>query len=316
MDLEYLLWLQNWREATNNFLTPFMQGCSDLAVGVLFIVPIFIYWCVNKKSGLFLMLCYMISEWINGLAKLIVCAYRPWIRDARIIPPGNAMKSAGGYSFPSGHTMEATPILGGLTVLYHKKSFLIPLVCGLTILTIAFSRNYLGVHTPQDVVCGVIFALASVWLATKIFSYLEKNSDKENLFLILSVIISALALVYVEFKSYPMDYNAKGKLIVNPVPMTRQAYRDFGMILGFAVSRFIEKRFIKFSPTGFKSRGFIIALIGLVIWYFCFIRINFYHVMRDTFLGVHWGYCTAGFIMVFYFVCAWPFVIKKLGVRS
>ena len=310
LDLEYLLWLQNWREATGNFLTPFMQGWSDFATGLLMFVPVIIYWCVNKKSGLFLMLSYAISEWINGILKLIVCAYRPWIRSSKIIPAGNAIKSAGGYSFPSGHTMDSAPIFAGLAVLYHKKTSLITWICGLAIFLTAFSRNYLGVHTPQDVIAGSLLGIASAWIAAKVFKCLEKNSGKENLFLISSVIIAVLSVVYVEFKSYPVDY-VNGKILVDPVPMTRLAYKNAGFILALAIGRYLEKKFIKFSPTGFKSKGFVVACVGFLIWLFFGLKLS--HTLRDTFLGLHWGYFTAGFIVGFYCICLWPFVIKKFA---
>ena len=308
LDLEYLLWLQNWREATGNFLTPFMLGWSDFAVGLLIVVPVFIYWCIDKRAGLFLMFSYIVSFFINGFSKIIVCAYRPWIRSSKIIPAGGSIKTAGGYSFPSGHVMQSAPILGGLAVLYKNK--IVFFICGAAIILTAFSRNYLGVHTPQDVVIGAILALFSVWIVSKILAYLEKNSDKENLFLISSVIIAVLSVIYAEFKSYPVDY-VDGKILVDPVKMTRQVYENCGMVLGYAIGRYLEKKFIKFSPTGLKSKKFLVALIGLVIFFSMVGKLN--HVMRDTFLGLHKGYFTAGVIESFFSICLWPFVIKKFS---
>ncbi len=78
MDIEYLLFLQNFRNSINDALTPFMEAISYFAVSV--------------------------------------CAYRPWIRDVRVLPAGDAIKTATGYSFPSGHTTTATPIYGGLAL--------------------------------------------------------------------------------------------------------------------------------------------------------------------------------------------------------
>ena len=52
MDIEYLLWLQNLREITGNIFTPFMENFSVFAVSWLAFVPVFIYWCINKRDGL------------------------------------------------------------------------------------------------------------------------------------------------------------------------------------------------------------------------------------------------------------------------
>ncbi len=312
MDIEYLLWLQNWREATGNFLTPFMSEWSNFSVGLLVLVPVFIYWCVNRRAGLFLMMSYAVSQIINAILKLTFCAYRPWIRDKRIVPAENAIKKAGGYSFPSGHTMEATPIFGGLAVLCkkNKHSWLITLLLAVAIFMTAFSRNYLGVHTPQDVVVGTLFALIAIWIAAKIFAYIEKNPEKENLILLSGVIFAALTLVYAEFKSYPVDY-VDGKILVDPVPMTRHAYKAAGMFLGFATGRFLEKKFVRFSPTGFEFKKFAVAFIGLLIYFFIVTKLD--HALRDTALKVHKGYFVSGFINAFFQIFLWPCVIKKFA---
>ena len=38
---------------------------------------------------------------VNGFLKVTFCVYRPWIRDARVQPDGNAVTAATGYSFPA-----------------------------------------------------------------------------------------------------------------------------------------------------------------------------------------------------------------------
>lgn len=58
---------------------------------------------------------------MNGAVKLSVCAYRPWIRDSRIVPAGDSKVAATGYSFPSGHTMCATAMYGTTAVWQRKK---------------------------------------------------------------------------------------------------------------------------------------------------------------------------------------------------
>ena len=122
MDIEYLLLLQSFREYINDALTPFMEMISLFAVTYLIIVPAFIYWCVDKRSGLYTIVSYNASVAFNAVVKLTFCIYRPWIRDSRVMPAGDAITTATGYSFPSGHTTTATPIYGALAVCARKRS--------------------------------------------------------------------------------------------------------------------------------------------------------------------------------------------------
>ena len=162
MDIEYLLWLQNLRDSCGEILTPFMVWLSDdFAEGVLLIVPFIVYWCMSKRGGMFLLLSMGISQFLANVIKMTFCVYRPFIRDPRVIPYGHKSSS---YSFPSGHTMTAAPILGGLASLSREEYmhpsrvniFLAWLLCPVMILAVMFSRNYLGAHTPQDVIAGLI----------------------------------------------------------------------------------------------------------------------------------------------------------------
>jgi undecaprenyl-diphosphatase len=72
------------------------------------------------------------------------------------------------YSFPSGHTLFATTFFGGLAVLLWPRlrhptaRVLVWLACSALILLIGFSRVYLGVHYPSDVLGGL--AAGTVWV--------------------------------------------------------------------------------------------------------------------------------------------------------
>jgi undecaprenyl-diphosphatase len=82
-----------------------------------------------------------------------------------------------GYSFPSGHTLSA--FLGATVLCCYKRSWGIPalILAGL----IAFSRLYLYVHFPSDVlaglVLGVVIGLVTVFLYGKIMRKDKKQPD-------------------------------------------------------------------------------------------------------------------------------------------
>lgn len=305
IDIEYLLWLQNFRESTDNILTPFFNLITTIAAAGLIVIPIFIYWCINKRSGLYILVSIGISRFINSILKLTFCVYRPWIRDSRIIPDKVAIKDASGYSFPSGHVMDSTPIYGGLAVLCRKKAAFISWLCALMIILTALSRNYLGVHTPQDVLVGVLMALFSLWLTSKIFAYIYIHPEKENIFMITGLIMCVIVLLYAELKSYPMDYDSKGKLIVNYDSMIKSSLPSIGEVAGLILGRYLDRKYINFQHTGFNFKGVFLALMGITIYYLIFIEFrhalfNFNHATR----------LVRGLLSMMYITALWPAVIK------
>ena len=114
--------MRDFREATDNVLTPFLWQLSEFIIGIgpIFIVAMF-YWVFSKRTGGWIMLNLAGVYWLNGMIKLTACVYRPWVRDTRIIPAGDAITTATGYSFPSGHTMFATAYYGSGAVCCWKK---------------------------------------------------------------------------------------------------------------------------------------------------------------------------------------------------
>lgn len=311
MDIEYLLWLQNFREATGNVLTPFLQLISDTAYTWLVLVPVIVYWCINKHDGLFLLFSMGISRFLNGIIKVTACAYRPFVRDTRIIP----ISRATGYSFPSGHTMWAAPICGGLAVLTRKKAAWFAWLCVLMIILTALARNYLGVHTPQDVVVGTLGGLLSVWLA----SLFMAHPEKENAILFGMLLLCAAGIVYVLVKPYPMDY-VDGKLLVDPVVMTYDTFYAVGMATGLVFGRLLERKYIDFRITGLNFRGILLAVVGIVPYYLAVFAFAgkykwIYEVLGEIFT-VRGGRFMMGFIMMFWVTAVWPFVIKLTERRK
>lgn len=309
MDIEYLLFLQRFRESINDSLTPFMEGISLFAVTYLIMIPVFVYWVISKRKGLYTLVSYYLCCGFNAIVKLTVCAYRPWIRDARVHPAGDAITTATGYSFPSGHTVTAGPIYGGLAVVSWSWKKFVSVILGIFLLLTAFSRNYLGVHTPQDVFVGICESVFWLIIVAKIFTYLDEHPEKENLLLLICFILGWLGIVYITFKPYPMDY-VDGKLLVDPQKMMNDGYADICLLIAFPVARYIEKRWIGFQAPGLKGAGLAAGIAGLVP---LFLVIKFMRPQLDGLLGTHWGHFANNFILVLYCVALWPLVIKAVS---
>ena len=305
MDIQYLLWLQEWRNATNNALTPFFEQLSLFGVRDILLLPAFVYWCVDKRSGMFIFFSYKLSQTFNAIAKLTACIYRPWVRDPRIIPAGDAITTAGGYSFPSGHTMMVTPIYGGLAA--ATKSKILRCLFIVLILVTAFSRNYLGVHTPQDVIVGTLLGALSLYIGHKVFAYLDKHPEKDVHVMIFSALMGILTLVYITYKPYHVDYTADGKLLVDPVKMQVDSWGDAGGFASFALAWFIESRFVKFKPTGINAKGIILFVIGIIPLHWLIWNIG---GIMAAYFGPHWGKLVAKSCILLYMIAVWPIVIK------
>ena len=309
MDIEYLLFLQRFRESINDSLTPFMEGISLFAVTYLIMIPVFVYWVVSKRKGLYTLVSYYLCCGFNAIVKLTVCAYRPWIRDARVHPAGDAITTATGYSFPSGHTVTAGPIYGGLAVVSWSWKKFVSVILGIFLLLTAFSRNYLGVHTPQDVFVGICESVFWLIIVAKIFTYLDEHPEKENLLLLICFIVGWLGIAYITFKPYPMDY-VDGKLLVDPQKMMNDGYGDICLLIAFPVARYIEKRWIGFQAPGLKGAGLAAGIAGLIP---LFLMIKFMRPALDGVLGTHWGHFANTFIIVLYCIALWPLVIKAVS---
>ncbi len=311
MDITYLLWLQDFRLSINDALTPFVNQLSFFAISYIVLLPVFVYWCLDKKKGLFILYAWKFSQTFNAILKLTACIYRPWIKDSRIIPANNALSTAGGYSFPSGHTMMCTPIYGGLAVITKNKALKYFLV--FMILLTMISRNYLGVHTPQDVLVGFAFGLLALWLTQKAFAYLDTHPEKDVLFMVFAFLAGVGTLVYITYKPYPMDY-VDGKLLVDPVKMQIDSWGDAGGFAVFGILWYIESRFIKFTPTGWNFKGVVVCVIGLIPLGWALANLD--GIATKTVLGPHVGRLVSQIISLSYTMIVWPLVIKLCTGRK
>lgn len=157
--------------AITHFGDFFVQtAVTALIVGILFI---FKKW----RTALWYGLTVLIGAGIlNGAIKEFYGRARP----SQILP----LVEIGGHSFPSGHSMGSVIVYGGILFLILRglsspalKTFISLIVC-LMILAIGFSRIYLAVHFPTDVIGG--FSLGFAWLCWSIALFGLKSTSKES----------------------------------------------------------------------------------------------------------------------------------------
>lgn len=262
MDLQYLLMLQQFRNTAGSFLTPLMLLVSDLASIGSVVICIVIYWAADRSLGYWVMTNCISGLILNNALKLTACIYRPWIRCPALTPPPKALKSATGYSFPSGHTQLAASALGSLAVKLRQKYRPAALLCILLILLTAFSRNYLGVHTPQDVVVSLILAALLIKVNSVLFEKIRQDNAALYRAIAAGCIFCLLCVLYYHFKPYPMEY-VNGALTVDPSEMKTDGYSVAGAGLGFFAGAFLETRYVRFSTDGSFLRRAVRVLCGL-----------------------------------------------------
>ncbi len=113
----------------------------------LILIPV-IYWCLDARTGFRLAMLLAISCWINQTAKLWLHTPRPFWVNQEI----RALSCPAAFSMPSGHAQIAASMLG-YAGLYLRRN-VVRAGLAAAVLLVGFSRIFLGVHTPADVIAG------------------------------------------------------------------------------------------------------------------------------------------------------------------
>lgn len=309
MDIQYLLFLQNIRNHLPVFVSKFMMFVSDAALFLEFLIPMFLYWCISKRKAIFVAYTLGFSSILNQLLKNIFCVYRPWIRDARIQPFGNAKFSATGYSFPSGHSQIASATFGGVAYCHWKEKFFVNAMILLALL-VGFSRNFLGCHTPQDVFVGLCEGAGFVILMHFLLGWTWSKKEREKFVVIAGIIFAVAMLVFTELKSYPIR-QAHDIPLVDPEKMKLDCYRNAGMLIGILIGIFLEQKFVNFEIEVSWSQKTLRFAIGSATAAGLFIGLSllFFKIGLNQKIA---NFITPFFIMFFIFFLG-PLAMKTLN---
>ncbi len=206
-----------------------------------------LYLCYDKKMGRKLALG-MLGGILGGeIIKSRVLRLRPYFSHSGILclrapsGGGDIMDLAvQGYSFPSMHSSNSVIMFGLLAVNSRKRWcrviwLVFPLLIG-------FSRAFLGVHYPTDVMAGWLFG------AIVLYAVLELTERTEN-YLLICAVSCVLAL--------------PGWLICGTKDFSSAYGLMVGMLLGFA----FEDKLVRFENTASFLRGAVRLISGLVLFF-------------------------------------------------
>ena len=267
MDIDILLALQDFRNGAGALLAGFLSKMTWLGeLNTALVIMALIYWCVSRDFGAYLLMGWSGNRLVNGLLKVTFCAYRPWIRDARIVPYGDSVTTATGYSFPSGHTMNAATVYGGGAVRRDVPKAL-RLALGLLVLLVAFSRIYLGVHTPQDILVGAAAGILVMALTVKLMDWVKRHPEKDLAVVCIGVALAILVAVYAAVKPYPADTDAAGKVLVDGAKMANDTFKGVGWCSAFLTGWILERRYVRFSTDIPMMKRISRLTFGLLSYY-------------------------------------------------
>ncbi|NOX62712.1 MAG: phosphatase PAP2 family protein [Chloroflexi bacterium] len=242
--IPFLLWLQSFR---NPALDGYMMLMSWLGseFGYLFFFP-FLYWAVNKRWGALAGLALLFSVLIGDFIKWTFRLPRP------ASPPVQRLWEETSPGFVSTHASSSMAVFGTLARLARQTWFTIAAI--VLILSIGFSRMYLGVHFPADVVGGWLVGLFTVWVIMRLLPRLEPTVLSWSPARQIVAVFVAAALVLLIF---PGDWEGNRP--------ASSAVSNVGVLMGLFLGLIWDHRRLHFQVSGSWPRRIARYVVGMVL---------------------------------------------------
>ncbi|MBD5169217.1 MAG: phosphatase PAP2 family protein [Oscillibacter sp.] len=262
---------------------------------------LFVFWCVDKRKGYYLLSVGFVGTLINQWLKIICRVPRPWVKDPNFTIVESARAEATGYSFPSGHTQTAVGFFGGIA--RFTGQLWLRIACIVVLLLVSISRMYLGVHTPADV--GVSFVVAAV-LVLVLYPLIENTLWFPNriYWIFGGMLAFSLAFVgFMEFFPFPAGIDPE-----NLAHAVKNAYSMAGAVGGMLVVSVFDNRLLQF-PNRAPWWGQAIKLVGGLV-----LVVLVKSLLKAPLLALCGGHEAAHavryFLMVLVAGCLWPMTFR------
>lgn len=250
----------------------------------MLLLPLF-YWCIEKQQSLRLFYLFMFSSWLNATTKDLLNQPRPYVLNENI-----KIGTTGGPGIPSGHAQGSLVFWGYLAMWVRKRWFSI--FCVAVIMLIGFSRLYLGLHFPTDLLGGWILGLLILFPVNSLSLKIERRLgaiSPAGLFLIGTIIPIILSFIL------PTKYS------VSPM----------GITAGLTLAVLLERKYLNFEmPSGFKESAirYCLGIIGLFAIYLGLKLI----IPKETWLYLPLVFCQY-YVMGLWVGFAAPWLFKKFS---
>lgn len=250
--MEFLYFLEKIRIPV---LNEFMLLITHLGAETAFLViALIMFWCVDKRRGYYILSVGFLGTILNQFMKLCFRVPRPFELDKNFQCLAAAKPEATGFSFPSGHTQSAVGTFGGIAYTAKNKCVRIVAIC--IAVLVPFSRMYVGVHTPQDVVVAALMAVALIFLVKPIVY----DDDGKHMPVLLGF-MTLLAIGYlgfVELYQFPEGMNPDRLL-----SGIESAYTLLGALLGMVAVYIVDEKWLNFSTKAVWWAQILKVVLGL-----------------------------------------------------
>lgn len=285
------------------WLDTVMAAITHLGEETVFMVAaLFVFWCVSKRHGYYLLAIGFAGTVLNQFLKLLFRIPRPWVLDSDFTIVESARAQATGYSFPSGHSQNAIGTFGGIARFTRRKWVRAAAI--VVAVLVPLSRMYLGVHTPLDVGVAAVIAVALVFA---LYPLMERSDSRHGVMGAVLAVMLALAvgyLLFVSLYSFPADVDA-----ANLASGVENAWKLLGATVGMLVGWWLDVRFIHFDTRAvwyvqlIKLVGGLALLLG--------IRAALKAPLAAA-LGAGAGGAVRYGVMVLFAAAVWPMVFAPL----
>lgn len=291
--MEVLYWLESIRVP---FLTELMLLITRLGEETAFLVAaLIVFWCLDKNRGYYLMAVGFCGTILNQFLKLLCKIPRPWVLDRGFNAVEEAIPAANGYSFPSGHSQSSVGVFGGLAMTTKQK--VLRWIFVVIAVLVPFSRMYLGVHTPADVLVGSLSALALVFL----FRFVNEGKYIQPMLLGMAG-LSVAYLIFAQFIIDPSNMDS-----YNYTHGVQNAYTLMGAVFGMVVVYFIDEKYIHFQVKAVWWAQILKVVGGAVL--VLLVKTGLKMPLNSLF-GEYPGRAIRYFLMVLVAGCVWPLTFR------